>query len=118
MNYPVPNPRVISTKEEKPFELYLEKAGSRILIDTFAFFLQKSAYEWIVDYTQSHDNYLPPQQTIIFSTTEELLDCLRYGDTERKVSTELFLKLASVLPESSWYVHPTYPLSVSERPTK
>lgn len=116
MNYPVPNPRVLSRSDERPFEYYLELIGDPTLFEAFAFFLQKTTYEWVVDYARFHDNHLPPQETTIFDTTEELVKCLRFSKNLDKVQPEAFQKLIDILPQSSWFVHPTYPLSLSQLP--
>ena len=118
MNYPVPNPRVIAKSEDRPFEFYLDQTGeySAALFEAFALFLQKTTYAWVVDYTRFHDNYLPPRETTIFSTTEELLACLKFSDSFSQVSPEAFQALTKVLPDTGWYIHPTYPLSLAQIP--
>ena len=114
--YPTPNPRVISKKDEKPFEFYLEGEFSQLLMEVLTPYLQHVAYEWVVDYTRIHDNYLPSKQTLLFSTTEELVVCLTFCKDFNKIPQDLFLKLVAALPESGWYVHPTYPLSIAQIP--
>ena len=115
--YPLPNPRVISTTEEKPFEFYLEETSyMETLLSAFCLPLQKVAYAWVVDYARRHNNYLPTKQTVMFSTTSELLECLKDINSDQKVSNEIFQILFTLLPDSGWYVHPTYPLSVSQLP--
>lgn len=112
--YPTPNPRVISKKTEKPFEFYLEGEYQHLLLEVLALHLQKVAYAWVVDYTRTHDNYLPSSKTIMFSTTGELLSCLKFSDNFSSIPFDLFKTLSDSLPESEWYVHPTYPLSASQ----
>ena len=114
--YPQPNPRVISVKEEKTFEQYIDQTGESQLIDLLAIPLLKVSFEWVVDYAKLHDNYLPNRQTVIFSNTDELIQCLKLSKDFKKVPPDVFQKLVDILPESSWYCHPTYPATLYQRP--
>ena len=115
--YPAPNPRVISVKDEKTFEQYLEQVGDDTLFEVFALYLLTVSFDWVVNYSRIHDNYLPNRQISIFQTTEELINCLTLCEKFDTISPESFDKLVAILPQSSWYCHPTYPATLYQFPT-
>ena len=114
--YPAPNPRVISVKEEKTFEQYLDQVGDDQLFEVFALYLTKVSFDWVVNYAKMHDNYLPNRQTLVFSNTADLLYCLTLCEGYKTIPPETIQKLVDILPESGWYCHPTYPTSLYQLP--
>ena len=112
--YPAPNPRVISTTTEKPFEFYLDLVDDYYLFEVFALYLATTSFAWVVHYSRGHDNYLPNKQILIFDSTGDLITCLSKCPKFKTVSKVSFEELVSILPQSSWYCHPTYPVTLSQ----
>lgn len=110
--FPTPNPRVLSSTDNKPVEAYLPQDQIPELITLVTLYLRQQAYDFARNWATSHHNFLPTKEVCIYSSTEDLIaDLFLYEEIQRVTREDLAILINS-LPETSWYVHPTYPLAL------